>query len=337
LWVLIFPSKSRTSSDQPALTGGLPAAAAVPLFTPKEIDDLTLRRDLVECDCSRVTTGTDLTTDWTVVRAEAPAAFNEALAEISDLTSLDALGALKQERERASSASANVTRRVSDECPITADGTISGASYNANLHQMRLSVCYLREFLSRAHPLLGRAGPTCPFVPKALKLDCMRLGLIPTGTSPSASSMRELVRGFIPIFEALEPQKGPTAVFKAVLLLFPQIPLERAAELIDGTQAALKEEFVSRGLMLGEFHLLNNAAGLHNPGFFPLRTVSPALAIRHMVPSDLVFMTGDHYPPARRAAFLQSYIGKMAGEKGKKAQDDMTHAQQLLDALQSEL
>ena len=59
------------------------------------------------------------------------------------------------------------------------------------------------------------------------------------------------------------------------------------------SQAALKEEFVSRGLMLGEFHLLNNASGLHNPEFFPLRTVCPAMAIRHMVPSDFVFLSGE--------------------------------------------
>ena len=45
--------------------------------------------------------------------------------------------------------------------------------------------------------------------------------------------------------------------------------------------------------MLGEFHLLNNASGLHNPEFFPLRTVCTALAIRHMVPSDLVFLSGE--------------------------------------------
>uniref|UniRef100_A0A7S4KJ32 DUF6875 domain-containing protein n=1 Tax=Prymnesium polylepis TaxID=72548 RepID=A0A7S4KJ32_9EUKA len=202
---------------------------------------------------------------------------------------------------------------------------------------MRLTTCYLREFLSKPHPLLGRAGPTCPFVPKALKLDAMRIGVVPTGAAPSADEMVQIVRGFLPIYEGLTPSSGPTAVFKAVVLLFPHIPLASAPQLIDGTQAALKEEFVSRGLMLGEFHLLNNAPGLHNDHFFPLRTVCPALAIRHMVPSDLVFLSADKYPAPRRAAFLQSYVSKMSGQKGAKAQSDVVNAQVQLDALLAEL
>merc|ERR1719152_158023 len=104
----------------------------------------------------------------------------------------------------------------------------------------------------------------------------MRVGLVPTGAAPDPRLMRKLVADFIPLFEAMEPITGPQTVFKAIVLLFPDIPLSAASDLIDGTQVALKEEFVARGLMLGEFHLLNNASGLHNPGFFPLRTPCPA-------------------------------------------------------------
>jgi hypothetical protein len=43
--------------------------------------------------------------------------------------------------------------------------------------------------------------------------------------------------------------------------------------------------------MIGEFHLLNNNSGLRNPDFYPLRTPYPALAIRHIVASDIAFMT----------------------------------------------
>ena len=81
--------------------------------------------------------------------------------------------------------------------------------------------------------------------------------------------------------------------------------LSRSAPLLPLLQAALKEEFVSRGLMLGEFHLLNNASGLHNPDFFPLRTVCPALAIRHMVPSDLVFLSGEQVRAVRRCGAVR--------------------------------
>jgi len=186
--------------------------------------------------------------------------------------------------------------------------------------------------------LLGRKGPTCPFVPKALKISSMRLAVIRSGAAPSMAEMSELVSGFIDVFERLEPTSGPQAVFKALLLLFPDVPLESAPMLIDGTQAMLKEAFVEKGLMLGEFHLANNSSGLHNPQFYPLRTICPTLAIRHMVPQDLVFLTGDQYPPARRIAFLRSYVGKMADAKGSKAHTDkdIVHAKELLRQLETD-
>ena len=46
--------------------------------------------------------------------------------------------------------------------------------------------------------------------------------------------------------------------------------------------------FVERGLMIGEFHSANNATGLRNSSFYPLRTPYPCLAVRHMVPGDFV-------------------------------------------------
>jgi hypothetical protein len=64
--------------------------------------------------------------------------------------------------------------------------------------------------------------------------------------------------------------------------------------------AALKEDFVAQGLMLGEFHLANNSAGLRNSSFFPLRTPYPCLAIRHMVSSG--------HPPACQPGVWNSWL-----------------------------
>jgi len=294
-------------------SGGLPEAASVALLSPEEIDCTALRRQLVTCDCVRVIEGLDM--------ASRKAFSSEEVVGIDTLGALDALGGLS---ERATSGTAASAEAGAEDAP---------ALTNADVHQLRLANCYMREFLSKPHPQLGRAGPVCPFVPKALKLSTMRVAMIHSGAGPAPAAMRELVRGFLPIFESLAPISGSTAVYKALLLLFPDVPLADAPRLIDGTQAALKEECVSRGLMLGEFHLANNATGLHSPTFYPLRTVCPTLAIRHMVPNDLVFLTGAQYPAEKRAAFLRSYVRKMAGAKGTKAQSDVAHAQQMLAEL----
>jgi len=57
----------------------------------------------------------------------------------------------------------------------------------------------------------------------------------------------------------------------------------------------------------------NNSPGLRSASFFPLRTPAPALAIRHMVPTDIAFMNLDSYSVERRKRFLSSFIGVFGG------------------------
>ena len=68
---------------------------------------------------------------------------------------------------------------------------------------------------------------------------------------------------------------------------------------------------LERGMMLGEFHSMNDSPGLRNPEFRPLRSPVPMLAIRLMVESDLPFMTRDQYTYEERAAFLRSYLYRL--------------------------
>ena len=78
--------------------------------------------------------------------------------------------------------------------------------------------------------------------------------------------------------------------------MFPGISDADAPAFIDAVQARLKPQFVADGLMLGQFHALNNEPGLHNQEFRPLRSPIPLLAIRFMVDSDLPFLTESQTP-----------------------------------------
>ena len=53
------------------------------------------------------------------------------------------------------------------------------------------------------------------------------------------------------------------------------------------------------------------------------------------VPTDLVFLSGEQYPPAKRAAFLRSYISRMANQPGAKVHADVEQAKQLLAEIES--
>lgn len=109
-------------------------------------------------------------------------------------------------------------------------------------------------------------------------------------------------------------------MYKALVVSFPNVPLALAPELIDGIQRELKPQFVAEGLMLGEFHLLNNTGGLHNPHFYPLRTPFPSLAIRYMAPSDIVFLAASSYDSSTTKSLLESYMKRFGDRNSKEVQ-----------------
>jgi hypothetical protein len=163
---------------------------------------------------------------------------------------------------------------------------------------LRAVADWAEEYLSRPHPDLGRTGPVCPYVSTSLRRRLFYLTVCSGGAELYTGSGRERLRDVIATyrdwFTDLDPSDGVSAQFKTILILFPDVSAADAPDVIDRTQAALKPSFVEQGLMIGQFHQLPPAeGGLWNADFRPLRSPVPLLAIRHMVPSDLPFLTGD--------------------------------------------
>lgn len=237
----------------------------------------------------------------------------------------------------------------SDVCPITPNlpslqtaratsnhtnsvSTLSTSLSSAELVAAQSTLCYVREFLAKPNPNLGRAGPTCPFVPKSLQLDSLYLSVLSADKVCTVQELEAILLDAIPTFKELEPKSGPKASFKAIILIFPDLEASEIPAMIDGTQKRLKPNFVEEGLMLGEFHLHNNATGLHNDHFYPLRTPYPCLAIRHMVPSDVVFLNPVEFPVNVRFRMLTSFINKFGDKTSNDVQTEV--ARKLLKELQ---
>jgi uncharacterized protein DUF6875 len=160
---------------------------------------------------------------------------------------------------------------------------------------LRAVADWARDYLSAPHPELGRGGPVCPYVPTALKRRLFYLTVQPGGgPGMNTDAVRDAVATYRDWFMTLPPRGVMEAQFKTILILFPGVVPAEAPRIIDGTQAALKLSFVEQGLMLGQFHPVPPSdGGLWNADFRPLRCPVPLLAIRHMVPTDLPFLTGD--------------------------------------------
>jgi peroxiredoxin len=216
------------------------------------------------------------------------------------------------------------------------------ASLGVNEYGIMLQ--YIRKFLAKSHPDVGRSGPVCPFVPKSLRKDALHLCIMRTGAGKSGDEMHQVrddiiafLESFAPVFSTMEPTKGAAQQFKAAIFIFPDIPLDQTELCIDGVQSACKPFFVRRGLMLGEFHLRNNSPGLRNEAFFPLRTPIPCLAVRHMVPTDLAFLDVSKYEPETRVAFLESFLDVFGEDKVYKNAPEIVAAGEALEAGKAEL
>ncbi|MFZ5638009.1 MAG: DUF6875 domain-containing protein [Pseudomonadota bacterium] len=172
-------------------------------------------------------------------------------------------------------------------------------------------VSWVRRFLARPHPDVGRAGPVCPFTPMALELDTIWMTEI-VDAEPDPQRIQDVVEQCRQMFLDAEPREGAMAINKVFMIVFSSLDAS-AAPLIDAIQARLKPGFVDVGLMLGEFHARNDTPGLRNAEFRPLRSPIPMLVIRHMVESDLPFLKREIDAPQVRGSYLRSYLRRLGG------------------------
>jgi len=171
---------------------------------------------------------------------------------------------------------------------------------------------WVKNFLGRPHPHLGRPGAVCPFVPHSLRSNSIRLAVIRT-KDLYPEQIENLVKRYRDIFLEMDVKGQESKISKALLLIFPDIDIEDAPKIIDSIQQKLKPLFVESGLMIGEFHKRNQSPGLHNPDFRPLRSPVPLLAIRFMVEADLPFLQSPA-DPHLRIRYLEAYL-KRFGQK----------------------
>jgi hypothetical protein len=100
----------------------------------------------------------------------------------------------------------------------------------------------------------------------------------------------------------------------------------RVGDYLDGIQRPLRDEFVREGLMLGEFHPLSQAKGIHNNEFRPLRSPIPMLTIRHMVSTDWLFLS-------ENAEWAQAWFARF--HDGENPEEFLGHVLKLADAIRN--
>lgn len=173
--------------------------------------------------------------------------------------------------------------------------------------ELKSLVSWITDFVAMPHKDVGRQGPVCPFMPRALNSDSLLFAEVQT-KHLEREQLESLVKGFADTFSNTEPVHGKARLNKAIVLTLQDIDAKDVIEIIEGTQSRLKRHFVERGLMLGEFHSTHQGRGIHNDNFLPLQSPIPLLVVRHMIPSDLPFLARTCDPAKDRLVYLGAYI-----------------------------
>lgn len=147
---------------------------------------------------------------------------------------------------------------------------------------------WLEDIIVREHAELGRAGHVCPFVRQSLNHDRTVFEKLDS-SDPDVIYTKVLQLGVQHLSLPASKQ-----LLNTIVLALPRISRDsRGFVRLMHLHSKLKPHFTKRGQMLGEFHPLHNGEGIHNPGFRPLRSPIPLLVIRHMVPSDILFLSNE--------------------------------------------
>jgi len=188
--------------------------------------------------------------------------------------------------------------------PLSQASRLTGKTFES----VRLVANWVRTYLAAPHAELGRTGPVCPFTPEAINRDSLWIKPVRISTNAEQVIEDAVLAGKAAFSRCPVSTRADDFIFRSLMFVFPDISAQDAPRLIDQVKEKLKPIFVDDGLMLGEFHENNSMPGLHNENFHPLRSPVPMLVIRHMVPSDLVFLNRPDDPRDRRLRYLQAYL-----------------------------
>jgi Domain of unknown function (DUF6875) len=143
--------------------------------------------------------------------------------------------------------------------------------------------------VARPHKDLGRSGPVCPFVPGALER--RGLWLAPEQVADrSGPDVVELMNGYVRRFLAAQPIDGDDAKYKVIVVVFADLPADRAQGVFDDVLNHLAvSAYADDGIVFGPFYESNEGTALYNSSFRPFRSPAPFLFVRDGVISDWKF------------------------------------------------
>ena len=186
---------------------------------------------------------------------------------------------------------------------------------DGDLDALRVVSNWITTFVAKHHKDLGRAGPVCPFVPGALERNTLWLAPVQIADQGVADVV-DLVSSYQRLFLGAQPADGDDVIYKSIVLVFTDLPADRAGEFFDDVLKDLAvPSYVQDEFVMGGFYEGNEGTAIYNSSFRPFTSPVPFLLIRQAVISDWKFFLDDE---AWLKRWVQGYGGPgaqaLAGE-----------------------
>ncbi len=152
---------------------------------------------------------------------------------------------------------------------------------------------WVESFVACPNAELGRAGPVCPFVPGSLER--RTLWLVPEHVAElDAPGVVALMDDYKRRFLAMAPLDEDGAIYKTIIVVFPDLPADRAgAVFTDVLEQLAAPSYEEDGIIFGPFFPGNPGTAIYNSGFRPFQSPVPFLFVRHTVLGDWKFFLDD--------------------------------------------
>jgi hypothetical protein len=147
---------------------------------------------------------------------------------------------------------------------------------------------WIREYLGRPHPDLGRKGPVCPFAAGALQDDGLWVTFDDRIDGKSAWRLRRALLRYAEGY-ASRARTSRHPELTALMVILPRVPKERYARL-DDLHSEMKTMLMTSDVMVSALHPESTRPAVWNPEFHVLRAPFPAFAFRTMDVRDIVFV-----------------------------------------------
>ena len=152
---------------------------------------------------------------------------------------------------------------------------------------------WIHEFIACPHAQLGRGGTVCPFIPGSLERRVLWFAPEHIADLDTAGVV-DLMKGYQRFFLEMAPADVDDAIYKTIIVTFPDCSPERAGTLFADVLGELADAaYRENGILFGPFYGGNPGTAIYNDDFRPFQSPTPFLFVRHTVLSDWKFFVDD--------------------------------------------